>query len=313
MSKSRAQPKHTPPSGRVLLALGAAALAVVGVAGCSKSKEKPEGVAVDGAHAADAGPKISNANPLRPRAPSKALRLPPIDPRYQPVPKATAPLAPPSDSDPVVELPVGAGWQAHVAVPVGAKQQRPVLLVLTEQVEPVYCGQWAGAAKAGAFTICINRIAKPNPEKSAAKAKAPTPVAAWGVTTRAALKAAKERYSEHLASGSVVMVAYGPAETIAVELARESPKFFSRLVLVGPGDPGWDAALADHFAVQGGQRVVFLCEGEACGNHAVRGASWLRTTGVASRVVPLANANLGKELGWLVAGDPRWAFLKPEH
>ena len=206
----------------------------------------------------------------------------------------------------MLELAVGTGWRAQVSAPMAAEQQRPVLLVLTQKPERAKCEQWAAAAQQGAFTLCVSPDAG---AKSQPKAKSKAQSEAWSKAVRAALKGVKKRYPKHLAPGSVVTVAYSQVEAIGVQLSRESPSFFSRLVFVGSDDPGWDAALADHFAVQGGRRVLFLCQGSACTDNAFRGATWLRTAGVATRLVSLEGANFATQLDWLVEEDPRWAFL----
>lgn len=292
-----------------------AAAAAPAVLGCSKPKPGSEstGAAADASARIESGDAGSGATParepIRPRSPSTTLRQPPVDPRYQPAPKKAPPLEAIQGAVPKLAMP--AGWQAHIFAPDRVQQERPVLLVLTPHAQPLDCGRWAEAARGGAFTICLNPVTQGDAAKPARDGSKDPLAAGWSAAARKALEDAKRRYPRHLAPGSVVTVGYANVESVVVQLARESPKFFSRLVLAGSADPKWDAALADHFSLQGGQRVLFLCEGAACTNHAVRGASWLRTAGIASRTVPLADAGLGAQLAWLVEGDPRWAYLGP--
>lgn len=294
----------------VPIAIAVGTAACFGAAGCSKpvqeiGKGQPGADTGTEAEAQAAANKPSGTAPkpiLRPRGPSNALARPAVDPRYEPAPQAVPPLSLSPTDKPVLELAVGAGWRAQVSAPVALEQQRPVLLVLTQEPAPTTCEQWSAAALQGAFTLCVSR-------DEVAKSRRKKPGKTWDKVIRAALKGAKERFPKHLAPGSVVTVAYSEVEAVGVQLARESPRFFSRLVLVGSDDAGWDAALADHFAAQGGQRVLFLCQGSACAGHALRGATWLRTAGVGTRIISLEGAHFAEQLGWLVEGDPRWAFL----
>jgi len=232
-----------------------------------------------------------------------------------------APLPPLSAPSWLVELPVEGFESAAVAVPLGAIEPRPVLIALHGGADrPEWqCGTWVGIARSRPFVLCPRGIAvanHPNP-----------PRYTWASSEqvqkelRAALKALKAKYRAHVAPGPVVLAGYGAGTRPAVDIARQEPSFFSRLVLVSPEDDLITAGWAGLYARAGGQRALFVCSSANCRSTAERYALFVRGARVDARLLDIGDRGglldhpvakeIAGEFTWLVAGDPGYPFASP--
>lgn len=181
----------------------------------------------------------------------------------------------------------------------GATRARPLILSFAEPGSSLTdaCDALALLSPA-AFVLCV-----------------PTP--ATSEQGRAALTELKRRYPEHLASGSVIVVARGAATESAVDLALGEPGFFARLVLIGGRIARFDTGSATRFAHEGGDRVLVVCGGPECKDAAIDVEARARGAGVLVRneTVDAKGATSGGAIDrvltnawpWLTADDPRWS------
>lgn len=188
--------------------------------------------------------------------------------------------------------------RAELQVPVGARRARPLALVIdAPEGHGRLCDETARAAKE-AFVLCPD-------------------LAAWGPIAwdesrrllRNWLARTKKRFGAHLAPGSVVLVARGSMTGLAMNLMREEPSFFERVVLIDGVGPS--STLATLFAERGGKKLMLLCSTEECRRRSSASLVFARRAGVAVRDAVFegrlgAVPALGKHWSWLVQGDERW-------
>lgn len=210
----------------------------------------------------------------------------------------------------LVELEVPGFPSSPAAVPLGAAEPRPVVIALHggDDRPEWACGTWTGISRSRAFVLC--------PRGKALTADR----FGWGARDeverelRAALKALKARFGRHVASGPVVLAAFGAGVRPALEIARSEPTFFNRLALVGAGPGLWSAGNAAVYARSGGQRVLWVVSDAA--SREASGKYWLfaNGAGLETKLRDLGDRGVvfdaevaqgtAAEWPWLVAGDP---------
>lgn len=212
-----------------------------------------------------------------------------------------------------IEIPVDGFGEASVSVPLGATTPRPTLIALHGHADrPEWqCGTWRGITDARSFVLC---------PRGTPLAKAKT--FSWNTPEltadelRAALKALKQRFSDYVAPGPVVLTGYSLGAIHAVSILKQEPSFFSRVALVEGGHEAWSAGNAAIFGQRGGRRILFACAQSACLEPAQRSVVFAERGGAEARVVDAGNFGhvldgrvaqaIKRQFGWLVAGDPRW-------
>ncbi len=211
-----------------------------------------------------------------------------------------------------VELPVPGFAPASVAVPLGATRPRPIVVAIHGRSDrPEWqCGTWRGIVGGHVFVMCPR--GKPAPGERFTWSSAPDLAA----ELKAGLAALKQRFGAHVAPGSVVLIAHGLGADLALDIVRQEPAFFSRLVLIEGGHAAWSATLAGVFARGRGDRVVFACGTSDCAASAERAALFASRAGALGK--PLLTTSgagvdgalltaLRGEWPWVVEGDPRFA------
>ncbi len=201
---------------------------------------------------------------------------------------------------------------AEVALPLGARAARPLLIAIHGDADrPEWqCGSYRGVVRSKAFILCPRGVARDGGERFTLASESDT-----AAELRAALRQLKKRYGAHVARGDVVLAALGPGVQHALALAVEDPSFFARLVLVDGSTRALTSAVATRFGQRGGRRVLVLCTPAACDGDVDERVRALRPTGVDTRVIhlpsghgldPVTTSRLAKEWSWLVADDARW-------
>jgi hypothetical protein len=199
---------------------------------------------------------------------------------------------------------------APVAVPLGARVAKPVLIALHGDADrPEWpCGSYRGVVGQRGFVLCPR--GEPRPDGRFAFVSYEHASSAL----RAALPQLKTRFDGHVAGGEVVLAAIGPSVEYAIRLAVEEPKFFARLLLVDGSTRRLTAAAASRFADMGGKRVLVVC-GRGCDDDVEDRVASVRPGGVESRLVRMsrgqgldadAMARILEEWPWLIADDKRW-------
>ena len=199
---------------------------------------------------------------------------------------------------------------ALLAVPLGAKSPRPLLIALHgDNDRPEWtCGSYRHIAPR-AFILCPTGIARAD-----RFTLRDTPTTRGEL--RALLPAIKARFGPHLAKGSVVLAGIGPSVQQAIQIALEEPAFFSRLVLVDGALDELTRGRVQRFATAGGKAVLAVCTpASGCRAGAVDRQRVFEHAGVDARMLaPDRGQGLDGEVTSLLArewpsfvrGEPPW-------
>ena len=220
-----------------------------------------------------------------------------------------AALPPLAASSWLVALEVPGFGPARVAVPLGARAAKSIVIALHgDQDRPEWtCGSFRHVVSSRAFILCPQGLARPDQRYGLGTS------AETFTELRNALPALKSRFKNYLMKGSVVLAALGPSVDHAIELSLEEPSFFSYLLLVDGSFARFTPAAATRFGRAGGKRVLVVCSPGACESDVELRLRALRPLGVASRVVRVERgrgldaevvARLRAEFPWLVAQEP---------
>ena len=158
----------------------------------------------------------------------------------------------------LVELDVPGFGKSALAVPLGAKTPRPIVIALHGSADRA---EWACAALRSIvgpapFVLCPRGVAR-------ADFAATDPRYTFGTADdtarelRAALAELKRRFGVYVAAGPVVFTGFELGADHAASIAAEEPTFFSRLLLIEPAPSSWSTSQAALFGRAGGQRVLF--------------------------------------------------------
>lgn len=225
-----------------------------------------------------------------------------------PAPSALAPLA---ASDWLVSLSAPGFPPAKLALPLGARRARPIVVALHgDDDRPEWpCGSYHHIARS-AFVLCPT-----GPARSAERFTL-GPLEMTRGELRALLPKLKTRFGSHVARGAVVLGAIGPSVEQAIALALEEPGFFSYLILIDGPFERWTSGATERFAKAGGVRVLFVCTtGPECETGAGDQLLRLKRAGADARAVSTpagrgldahTTESIAREWAWLVAGDARW-------
>jgi pimeloyl-ACP methyl ester carboxylesterase len=220
-----------------------------------------------------------------------------------------------------IDLPVEGFGEASVSVPLGATRPRPVVVALHgyDDRPDWQCGTWFGISSAHPFVLCPRGVSVPHtsPAEPRFTWRGPDETAR---ELRAALTALKRRFGDYVAPTGLVLTGYSLGAERAQQIARQEPKFFSRLVLVEGGAAGYTPTTATIFAKGGGQRVLFVCAQSACRKAVQPDVIITERAGAEARSLfagelghmldgRVANAIRG-EWTWVVAGLEAWQSFK---
>ncbi|HEX3851874.1 MAG TPA: hypothetical protein VHW01_12965 [Polyangiaceae bacterium] len=188
----------------------------------------------------------------------------PSKPKPQAAGASSAPalprLAPLSAPSWLVDLDVPGFGSAKLAVPVGAKRPRSIVIALHGVADrPEWaCGAYRGIVGGGPFVLCPRGVKR----KDLSASEDRYTFGSADDTSRelrAALSALKHTYGAYVAAGAVILGGFEVGADRAAEIALQEPSFFSRLVLVAPARETWPSSVASLFGRQGGERVLFGC------------------------------------------------------
>ena len=190
-----------------------------------------------------------------------------------------------------VELSLEDGSRLDIFVPKSTRRPRPIVALLDERASgaSARCTELGAAWESSAFVACV-------PAEGGVEGSAPR--------LRSALRAIKAEFGDYVAMGWVILVGAGGAADQAVLLARQEPSFFRRLILID-GERFWSSSVAAIFKQGGGERVLFVCESEACRRSERRLVTVSRSVGLDTAFESRPRW-LERRSGWISAGDARF-------
>ncbi len=207
--------------------------------------------------------------------PTAAPELPPEPP----------PPLRPAESPEVLSSPEGSRLFLHA--PEGAREQRPITLVLTGREER--CGELFRALDSQPFVLCW--------VGEAAEARD---------ALREGLHELKRRHGPYVSPGGVLLISEGRTGRVAARLLREEPSFFSRAVLADFEAASWTSTSAKVFAERGGLRLVLIAPAGAI-ESARRAAHITAREGADAIAIETDGVIDAWHLDWALLGDPRYA------
>jgi hypothetical protein len=167
-------------------------------------------------------------------------------------------LAPLKASSWLVDLDVPGFGKAALAVPLGAKAPRSVVIALHGSADrPEWaCSALRSIAGPAPFVLCPRGVPR-------ADFAGNDPRFTFGSADdtarelRAALAELKRQYGVYVAPGPVVFSGFELGADQVAFIAPQEPAFFSRLMLIEPSPSSWSTSQAALFGPAGGQRVLF--------------------------------------------------------
>ncbi|HEX2670404.1 MAG TPA: hypothetical protein VHM25_06015 [Polyangiaceae bacterium] len=167
-------------------------------------------------------------------------------------------LAPLQASSWLIDLEVPGFGKSALAVPLGAKGPRPIVIALHGSADrPEWaCAALRSIAGPAPFVLCPRGI----PRADFASNEARYTFGSADDTARelrAALAELKRRYDVDVAPGPVVFSGFELGADQVAFIAPQEPAFFSRLLLIEPSPASWSTSQAALFGPSGGQRVLF--------------------------------------------------------
>lgn len=210
--------------------------------------------------------------------------------------------------------------EAFVAVPVGAREPRPVIVGVHGAGDRAdwACSEWWATTAGYAFVVCPKGV--PSPWKG---------FSSWGsaeqIARRAdgAVRALRARYGAHVASGPLVYGGWSQGGTLAAQVIASHPGVYTRALLLEVGHTPLDPRATVASLQRGGvERAILECTSMPCrafgrdlDRAAKRAALPLQIVDVGLRGhvfdEPVFRA-LGPAFVALVEDDPRWAGLEAQ-
>lgn len=228
-------------------------------------------------------------------------------------PPQMAPLAAPSA---VVDLDVEGFGAAVVALPLGAREARPVWVAVHGNFDrPEWqCQVWRGVAGPSPFILC---------PRGTRRADAPRSLDRWTYASAgrmereitAALTALEGRFDRYAGAEQGVFIGFSLGAIYGVPFLRKHARRFPRAVLVEGGFDNWSLVAARDYSRGGGRRVLFACGQASCRPKSQRARRTLERAGIEARVAydapaghaydgPVADA-VAQNLDWLLEGGAK--------
>jgi len=226
---------------------------------------------------------------------------------------------PPLESDPpIVPLAVPGYSDAVIAVPLGARSRRPVVVAthgLWDFPEGL-CDNWRWIVGDRAWVLCPR--GEPRPDKTFRYRSGP----ALAQEIDAGIQALSDRYPGYVDAGPRTYAGFSLGASLGVWIVVHDPARYPHAILTEGGEDRFTDAAAATYARGGGQRVLFACGLKGRVDGATRAAHRLERAGVSAHVVlgklpatgqfihwyngPVAEETKA-QLPWLFEGDAMWA------
>jgi predicted esterase len=237
--------------------------------------------------------------------------------RAEPAPSAP-PGPPPLTGEPLVALEVPGFAPAIVALPLGARARKPVVVALHGNFDrPDWqCSVWAPIVAARAFVLCPRGAARRDVPKSWDRWEYHSGKAVQAELD-AGLSALHERFADYVDDGPLLFIGFSLGAIYGVPLIQKFPERFPRAVLIEGGLGAWSAASAKRYVKGGGQRLLIACGQLDCMARIKTLVPALDKAGLPTRGGGSSRAGhtydgpvaevVAQNWQWLVEGDPRFA------
>ncbi len=233
---------------------------------------------------------------------------------------SAAPAEPPAiGGERFVSLDVPGFAPAVVAVPVGARRGRPIVVATHGNYDrPEWqCEVWGDIVGDRAFVLCPRGDTRPDsPGKDDIRFtyRSNQHLEREVDAALAALRASP--YATHLTDGPPAWAGFSLGAIMGVAIAARRPADFPVLFLVEGGVDRFTDDVSRTFAKGGGKAVLFACAQAGCGKTARKRADRLGALGIRTRVVDAGNLGhrydgpvadgVKAALPELIDGDPRF-------
>ena len=232
--------------------------------------------------------------------------------------KTPAPLPPALEGAPVERLELEGGGHAFVALPVGARDKRAIVIGVHGAGDRAdwSCSEWQAVTAGWAFVVCPQGVRHPADPNAFVWGSAES-IAAQADRAVAALLA---RYGAWALDGPLIYGGWSQGATLAAQVIASRPGRYDRAVLVEVGHTPLDASQVAASLVAGGvKRVVVSCSSWKCRGFAKTFEAAATRRGLPVRVNDVGLRGhwfdepvfrtLGPTLVWMVDDQPRFAGL----
>jgi len=218
-------------------------------------------------------------------------------------------LTPLAASNWLIDLDVPGFGRAALAVPLGAKSARPIVIALHGQADrPEWaCAALRSIAGPAPFVLCPRGVPRADFPASDARYTFAS-VDDTARELRAALAELKRRFGMYVAAGPVVFTGFELGADHVAYIASQEPSFFSRLLLIEPSPTSWPSSQAALFGRAGGRRVLFAF-GTAYRDELTLRSVLTTRGGAESRAVFLGEGPIGLEPRTRELLKQSWAWL----
>jgi predicted esterase len=133
---------------------------------------------------------------------------------------------------------------------------------------------------------------------------------ALGAEVLAAVAACKARLGPRVSNAPILYAGYSQGASMGSLALAEHGSEYPHLILTEGGFKEWSPQSARRFAQSGGKRVLFVCGGRGCRDHAEKAARLLEGAGVSARVehVPHGGHTDGGAVGQRLDVTFRWVL-----
>ena len=227
-------------------------------------------------------------------------------------------LAPALEGEPIQQLPLDDGNHAIVALPIGARDKRAIVVgVHGAGDRPEWsCSEWQAVTAGWAFVVCPQGVRHPKDPNAFVWGSAES----IAVQADEAVKALRVRYGQWVDDGPLIYGGWSQGATLAAQVIASRPGTYDRAVLVEIGHTPLDANQAAASLVAGGvRRAVVSCSSWNCRTFASALEASGKRRGLALRVSDVGLRGhwfdepvvrtLGPVFVWMVDDQVRFAGL----
>ncbi len=210
------------------------------------------------------------------------------------------------------------GEVAYVAVPLGAREKRPIIVGVHGAGDHAdwSCSEWHAVVAHWAFVVCPQGVRHPTDKTAFVWGSAE---AIAGQADRA-VAAVRAKYTDHVAAGPLTYGGWSQGASLASQVVSSRPGVYDRAVLVEVGHTPLDpAAVAQGLASGGVKRAVISCSSTKCRDFAKGFEPAAKRRSMPAQINDVGNRGhwfdepvfrtLGPKVAWLVSDEERYAGL----